>query len=188
MLEEREEGPTSIDVTDRQSEEREEGPTSIDVTDKQISIEEETPVAVPQVEKVQEQTGEVQKEPRLSKKKRRTITYLSQISKQAVKNGNQINRIITLIQSLQKQKKQTKSAPGSGVALSHLQSIKQIQFQLRQLQKQVARIQKGIQRIRRAPAPKTRFRKLTSISTAIRPRPKKSRSVNSAKARRGRRK
>jgi len=169
--------------------EREEGPTSIDVTDKQISIGEAT-VIVPQEEKSQEQNigiEQVQEESRISKKKpkrRRTTSYLINISKQVEKNGNQINKIITMIQSLQKQK-QTKQITGVGERKSQLQSIKQIQSQFSQLQKQVTRIQNEIQKIRTAPAQKTRITKLSS--TTIKPRSKKSKSSKIIKVKRQRR-
>jgi|GEM_PF-2012404 len=54
MSEENEEEPLTTGEMDKPFEEREEGPTSIDVTDKQISIG-EVPTAVPQEEIVQEE-------------------------------------------------------------------------------------------------------------------------------------
>jgi hypothetical protein len=181
MLEERDEGFTLTAEMVEQPGEREDGPTSIDVTDKQISIG-EVPVTVPQEEKPQGQ-GQVQQEPKISKRKqkRRITSYLSNISKQVEKNGNQINKIIMMVQSIQKQK-QSKSTKGFGASQSSSQSIKQIQSQVSQLQKQMALIQKDIQKIRTAPATKTRFRKLSS--TTIKPRSKKSKSIKSDRGKR----
>jgi hypothetical protein len=189
MSEERAEGPFMTGEMDTQPEEREEGATSIDVADKQISIE-EVPVAVPQEEKLPEQV-QVQQEPKISKRKqkRRITSYLSNISKQVEKNGNQINKITMIVQSIQKQK-QTKSTKGPGVSRSPLQSIKQIQSQVSQLQKQVTRIQKDIQRIRTTSgtgtSTKAKFKKLASSSANVKPRSKKSRSLKSNKMRRSR--
>ena len=192
MSEEREEvGPTTIEEMDTQSEEREEvAPTTIDMTDKQISIE-EAPVVVPHEENLQEQNREreqVQEESKISKKgqRRRITSYLSNISKQIEKNGNQINKITMMVQSLNKQKQTTGIRR---VNQSHSQSIKQIQSQLSQLQKQVTRIQKDIQRIRTAPAKRTKakIRKSSSATAVnIKPRSKKSKSLKSTKARKGR--
>ena len=107
-LEEREVGPTSIDVTDDQISI---GPTSIDVTDEQASIL-ETPPVEQQEEKVQEQNKQIeqaQEESKISerKKKRRITSYLSNISRQVEKQGNQFNKMALMILSLSKQK-QTK--------------------------------------------------------------------------------
>jgi chromosome segregation ATPase len=189
MLEERDEGFSLTAEMVEQPGEREDGPTSIDVTDKQISIG-EVPVAVPQEEKLQEQV-QVQQEPKISKRKqkRRITSYLSNISKQVEKNGNQINKIIMMIQSIQKQK-QSKSTKGAGAGQSSLQSIKQIQSQVSQLQKQVTRIQNDIQRIRTTSrigiATKAKFKKLASSSANIKPRSKKGKSLKSTKISRGR--
>jgi ssDNA-specific exonuclease RecJ len=105
--------------------------------------------------------------------------------KQVEKNGNQINKITMMIQSMRKQK-QTKSTEGAGVSQSPPQSIKQIQSQVSQLQKQVTRIHNNIQRIRTTSGIGTRakFKKLAPSSANIKPRPK-SKSLNT-KARRGR--
>jgi hypothetical protein len=189
MLEERNEGFISTGEMVEQPGEREDGPTSIDVADKEISIG-EVPVAVSQEEKLQEQV-QVQQELKISKRKqkRRITSYLSNISKQVEKNGNQINKITMMVQSIQKQK-QTKSTKGAGVSQSPLQSIKQIQSQVSQLQKQVTRIQKDIQRIRTTSgtgtSTKAKFRKLASSSANVKPRSKKSRSLKSNKMRRSR--
>jgi prefoldin subunit 5 len=189
MLEERNEGFISTGEMVEQPGEREDGPTSIDVADKEISIG-EVPVAVSQEEKLQEQV-QVQQELKIGKRKqkRRITSYLSNISKQIEKNGNQINKITMVIQSIQKQK-QTKSTKGPGVSQSPLQSIKQIQSQVSQLQKQVTRIQKDIQRIRTTSgtgtSTKAKFRKLASSSANVKPRSKKSRSLKSNKMRRSR--
>jgi len=189
MLEERNEGFISTGEMVEQPGEREDGPTSIDVTDKEISIG-EVPVAVSQEEKLQEQV-QVQQELKISKRKqkRRITSYLSNISKQIEKNGNQINKITMVIQSIQKQR-QTKSTKGAGVSQSPSQSIKQVQSQVSQLQKQVARIQNDIQRIRITSGSRTttraKFKKLISSSANIKPRSKKSRSLKTTKVRRGR--
>jgi chromosome segregation ATPase len=196
MSEEREEeGPTTIEEMNTQSEEREEeGPTTIDMTDKQISIQ-EAPIIVPQEEKLQEQNKEieqVQEESKISKskQKRRITSYLSNISKQVEKHGNQINKISMMVISLQKQR-QTKSTTDVGrINQSQSQSIKQIQSQLNQLQKQVTRIQKDLQRIRAATTKRTKakIRKPSSATAAnVKPRSKKSKSLKSTKARKGRR-
>ena len=83
------------------TEEREEEPTSPSLTENQFV--EETPAIAPQEENLQVQNKiivESQEKSRISKKRqkrRRAITYLSHISKQVEKNGNQIDRITTLI-------------------------------------------------------------------------------------------
>ncbi len=152
--------------------------------EKMIPLE-ESPLTVHE-EKLQEQKSEkeqAREEPSFRKKKqkrRRTTTYLSQILKQAEKNGDEINKIRTSIESLQKQQRLA--------AADQSQSIKRIQSQLSQLQKQAARIQKDTQRMRTAPASKTRVRKLASITTTIKPKSKKSKSVTSNKVRRTRKK
>jgi hypothetical protein len=191
MLEERNEGFISTGEMVQQPGEREDGPTSIDVADKEISIG-EVPVAVSQEEKLQEQV-QVQQELKISKRKqkRRITSYLSNISKQIEKNGNQINKITMVIQSIQKQKqKQTMSTKGAGVSQSPLQSIKQVQSQVSQLQKQVTRIQNDIQRIRITSGSRTttraKYKKLISSSANVRPRSKKSKSLKSTKVKRGR--
>jgi chromosome segregation ATPase len=164
------------------TEEREEEPTSPSLTENQIFVE-ETPTIAPQEENLQEQNKiieESQEKSRISKKRqkrRRAITYLSHISKQIEKNGNQIHRITTLIESLQKQR-QTIFTAGRGLGQSQSQSIKQIESQLSQLQKQVSRVQKDIQKLRTAAAAKSGLRKLNSTTTAIttRVKPKSRRS------------
>ena len=115
-------------------------------------------------------------------------SYLSNISKQVEKQGNQINKVTMMIQSIQKQK-QTNSTKGAGVT-QPLQSVKQIQSQINQLQKQVARIQNDIQKIRTTsrPSPTTRAKskKLASSRANIKSKSKKSKSVKSTKVRRNR--
>jgi hypothetical protein len=188
MLEERDEGFISTGEMVEQPGEREDGPTSIDVADKQISIG-EVPVAVSKEEKLQ-QEEQVQQEPKISKRKQkwRITSYLSNISKQVEKNGNQINKAIMMVQSIQKQK-HTKSTNGLGVSQSSLQSIKQVRSQVSQLQKQVARIQNDIQKVRITSGSRittsAKFKKLASSSANIKPRPK-SKSLKNTKARRGR--
>ena len=135
------------------TEEWEEEPTSPSLTENQFV--EETPAIAPQEENLQVQNKiivESQEKSRISKKRqkrRRAITYLSHISKQIEKNGNQIDRITTLIESLQKQR-QTIFTAGRGLGQSQSQSIKQIKSQLSQLQKQVSRVQKDLQKLRTA--------------------------------------
>lgn len=154
--------------------------------EKMIPVEEMTPVekmipleespAIVHEEKLQEQNREIEQTHeessfRKKKQRRRTTTYLSQILKQAEKNGGEINKIRTSIDSLQKQQRLA--------AVGQLQSIKQIESQFSQLQKQVTRIQKDIQRIRTGPATKTKIRKLATHK----PKSKKSKSITSTKVR-----
>ncbi|MGH9926238.1 MAG: hypothetical protein ACRD5B_12765 [Nitrososphaeraceae archaeon] len=177
--------------------EEEEEPTSPSLTENQIFVE-ETPTIAPQEENLQEQNKiieESQEKSRISKKRqkrRRAITYLSHISKQIEKNGNQIHRITTLIESLQKQR-QTIFTAGRGLGQSQSQSIKQIESQLSQLQKQVSRVQKDIQKLRTAAAAKSGLRKLnsttTAITTSVKPksrRSKKNKAIASTRLRRKR--
>lgn len=177
--------------------EEEEEPTSPSLTENQIFVE-ETPTIAPQEENLQEQNKiieESQEKSRISKKRqkrRRAITYLSHISKQIEKNGNQIHRITTLIESLQKQRQIIFTA-GRGLGQSQSQSIKQIESQLSQLQKQVSRVQKDIQKLRTAAAAKSGLRKLnsttTAITTSVKPksrRSKKNKAIASTRLRRKR--
>lgn len=179
------------------TEEREEEPTSPSLTENQIFVEETHSIA-PQEENLQEQNKiieELQEKSRISKKRqkrRRAITYLSHISKQVEKNGNQIDRITTLIESLQKQR-QTIFTAGRGLGQSQSQSIKQIKSQLSQLQKQVSRVQKDIQKLRTAAAAKSGFRKLNSTTTTttftVKPKSrmsKKNKTIASTRLRRKR--
>lgn len=180
MLEEIEEGFISTDDIADHLRERE-GPTSKDVTDRQISIE-EVPIAEPPDEKLREQIRET----KVSKKKqkKRTISYLADITKQVEKDGFQINRVMMLIQSLQKQKqgqKQSKSAMGAGISHSQSKFLKQIQSQVTLLQKQVARIQKDVQRIRAAPAAKTKANRKPRIEANVKSKSKKSKSSKNIK-------
>ena len=178
------------------TEEREEGPTSPSLTENQFV--EETPAIAPQEENLQVLSKiivEPQEKSRISKKRqkrRRAITYLSHISKQVEKNGNQIDRITTLIESLQKQR-QTIFTAGRGLGQSQSQSIKQIKSQLSQLQKQVSRVQKDLQKLRTAAAAKSGLRKLnsttTAITTTVKPksrRSKKNKAIASTRLRRKR--
>jgi hypothetical protein len=186
-LEESEVGPTSIDVIDERISI---GPTSIDVIDEQPSTGE----IPPEEHEVQEQNKQIvraQEESKIIKniQKRRITSYLSNISKQVEKQGNQINKVTMMIQSIQKQK-QTNSTKGAGVTQPLSQSVKQIQSQINQLQKQVARIQNDIQKIRTTsgPSPTTRAKskKLASSRANIKSRSKKSKSLKSTKVRRNR--
>ena len=184
MSEEKEGEPFMTEEMDKTFEEREEGSISIDVTDKQISIG-ELSTAVPQEEIAQEENlqgmEQTQTEFRVRKRepKRRITSYLSNISKQVKKQGNQINKLIIMIQSFQKQKqKPSKSIRGTGVDKLQSQSIKQIKSQISQLERQIARIQNDIQRIRTAPIVRTKLKsnskpKRLSTSTG-KPRSKKS--------------
>ncbi len=177
---------------DRLFEESEGGPTSIDVTDNQNLIG-EVFYAEPREEKEQNRTIEhVYEESRISKSKhkRRITSYLSNISKQVEKHGNQINKMTLMIQSLQKQK-QTKPAEGIGIDRIQFQSIKQIKSQINQLQKQVARIQNDIRRIRTASITRTRtrtkFRKQApSTTAAVKSRSKRSKLLKSTKVKKRR--
>jgi chromosome segregation ATPase len=192
-LEESQVGPTSIDVTD---EPVSIGPTSIDVTDEQASTV-ETPPAEQQEKEVQElnkQIKQVQEESKVSKRKqeRRITTYLSNISKQVEKNGNQISKLTMIIQSLQKHTKPI----SVGVGQSQFQSIKEIKTQISQLQKQVTQVQKEIQKLRTAiiarakskSKSKSKSRKLsTSAASTTKSRSKKSKSLKSNKSQRSRR-
>jgi hypothetical protein len=142
--------------------------------EKMIPLE-ESPVTVHE-EKLQKQDREIEKAQEKSsfrkrKQKKRTITYLTQILKQAEKNRDEINKLTMLIQSLQKQ---TKLA-----AAGQSQLLKQVQSQLSQLQKQVTRTQKDVQKMKMTPSTKTRMRK-----SATRPRSKKSKSITSTRVRR----
>jgi hypothetical protein len=167
---------TNTIVSEHMAEESEEELTSSTVAENQNFVE-ETPALIPQEqilqeENLQEQNKEIEESQEKSliskkrQKRRRAITYLLHISKQVEKNGNQIDRITTLIQSLQKQRQSTIAA-GLGLRQSQLQSIKQIKSQLGQLQKQVSRVENDVQKLRTASTIKTRFRKLSSATTTI---------------------
>lgn len=190
MSEEREEAPIMTEEMDKPLEEREVGHTSIGVTDEQLSIA-EAPPAEEQGEKVQGQNKQIERAQEgskisKSKQRRRISSYLSNLSKQVEKQGNQINKVTMMIQSLQRQK-QTKSTTGTGQ--SQLQSTKQIKSQVNQLQKQVTRIQDDVRRIRSASIrgtearTKTKFKKRAS-SPGVKPRPKKIKSLRSGKQKR----
>ena len=185
-LKESEVGPTSIDVTD---EAISVGPTSIDVTDEQASIVEMP--STEEEEKVQEQNKQIeqiQEEFKISKRKqkRRITSYLSNISKQVEKQGNQINKMTLMIQSLHKQK-QTKPIISAAIGQSQLQSMKQIKSQVNQLQKQITRIQDNVRRIRTTSTTRTRQGTRTKIrmrasAGAVKPRSKKSKSYRSIRS------
>lgn len=180
-LEEREIGPTSIDVTD---ESVSIGPTSIDVTDVQPPAT-EIPSAEQQEEKVQEQNRQIEKaldesKTNKRKQKRRVTSYLSSISKQLEKQGNQINKIALMIQSLQRQMRNKPTTGVKGGQSQQLQPVKKVQSQISQLQKQVALIQKDIHRIRTAPSMKARTRK-RPFAISIMPKSKKNKSAKKTK-------
>ncbi|MGH9953495.1 MAG: hypothetical protein ACRD5J_17895 [Nitrososphaeraceae archaeon] len=195
MLEERDEGFTLTAEMVEQPGEREDGPTSIDVTDEQPGTI-EAPPAENEVQEQNKQIEQVQEESIISKRKqkRRITSYLSNISKQVGKQGNQINKMTSMIQSLQRQKA-SKPTAGVGVGQSQLQSVKQVQSQISQLQKQVALIQKDTHRIRTAPGTKARTRKRPfaisiipkSKKSKTPPKSKKSKSPKSIKVKRSRR-
>jgi hypothetical protein len=197
MSEERDGGPITTEEMDSSFEQIEGGPTSIDVTDNQDAIG-EVSVAEPQEEKVQEQKLQsregVQEESRIGKgkQKRRITSYLSNISKQVEKNGNQINKLTMLTQSLQKQTKPI----GAKVDQAQFQSIKQIRSQISQLQKQMARIQNDIQRIRTASIVRTKTKsnskskskKLSALATSTtKSRSKKNKHLRVTKSKKSRR-
>ena len=119
MQEEREEGSIMTEEMNKPLEESEVGPTSIDVTDEQASLVEAFP-AEHEVQEQNKQIEQVQEESGISKNKskRRVTSYLSNISKQVEKQGNQISKITMMIQSILKQK-QTKSTKGQEQA-NHL--------------------------------------------------------------------
>ena len=189
MFEEGEEGSIMTEDGDKPLEEREVGPTSIDVTDEQISTigapspaeQKEEEVQEQKEEEVQEQNKRIEQareEAKISKikQKRRITSYLSNISKQVEKQGNQINKMTSVIQSFHKEK-QNRTTTGLGIGQSQAQFVKQIQSQIRQLQKQVIQIQNDIRRIRTVSVTGTwAFRKRSS-STNVKPRTKKTKSL-----------
>lgn len=187
-LEESNIGPTSIDVTEERISI---GPTSLDARDQLDLAEEETPSIEPQQEKPQEEkrrTEQVQLEPRTSKgkqKRRRITSYLSQILKQVEKQGNQINKLTIVVQSLQRQK-QTKSISAAGVEGLQIRSVQQIKTQISQLQKQMARIQKDIQRIRTVSRTRSRTSLKSKSRSTVKARSKKGKLVKATKTRKGR--
>ena len=181
MFEEGEEGSIMTEeIADKPLEDREVGPTSIDVTDERISTI-GAPPAAEQQEEVQEQNKQIeraQEESKTSKikQKRRITSYLSNISKQVEKQGNQINKMTLIIQSLQKEKP-NRTTTGSGVGQSQAQFVKQIQSQISQLQKQVMQIQNDIRRIRTSSVTGTGAFKKRSSSTNVKPRSKKTKTL-----------
>jgi hypothetical protein len=130
---------------------------------------------------------QVQEGSRVSKKKqkrRRKTSYLSYISRQVEKNGNQINKITMMIQSILKQG-QAKSTSGAGLVQSQFKPIKQIKSQVSRLQKQVAQIKKDIQRIGGASGTNARTKK-RPFAITIMPKSKKHKSITSTKPRKSR--
>jgi SMC interacting uncharacterized protein involved in chromosome segregation len=183
-------GPTSIDVKDELISI---GPASLDVSDQLNSMEEAPSIEPPQEpQEEKREIEQVQMETRISKekqKRRRITSYLSKISKQVEKQGNQINTLTIMIQSMQRQN-QTKPISGGGADRLQLQSLKEIKSQTNQLQKQVARIQIDIQRIRTASITRTttslksKSRKKGSSPVAtVKARSKKGRAVKTTKVR-----
>ncbi|MGB7665395.1 MAG: hypothetical protein WBL67_21875 [Nitrososphaeraceae archaeon] len=182
MFEEGEEGSIiTEEIADKPLEEREAGPTSIDVTDERISTIGAPPPAEQQEEEVQEQNKQIeqaQEESKISKikQKRRITSYLSNISKQVEKQGNQINKMTLVIQSFHKEK-QNRTTTGLGIGQSQAQFVKQIQSQISQLQKLVIQIQNDIRRIRTSSVTGTGAFRKRSSSTNVKPRSKKTKSL-----------
>ena len=182
MFEEGEEGSIiTEEIADKPLEEREVGPTSIDVTDERISTIGAPPPAEQQEEEVQEQNKQIeqaQEESKISKikQKRRITSYLSNISKQVEKQGNQINKMTLIIQSFHKEK-QNRTTTGLGIGQSQAQFVKQIQSQISQLQKLVIQIQNDIRRIRTSSVTGTGAFRKRSSSTNVKPRSKKTKSL-----------
>jgi archaellum component FlaC len=192
MSKEKGELPITTDMIDRSFEEREGGPTSIDVTANRNSIEEVSHAEPQEVLEQNRPLAHSHEEPSIHRRKqrKRITSYLSHISKQLEKHGNQINKMTLVIQSLQKQK-QTKSAAGAGIDQIQFRSIKQIKSQISQLQKQVSRIQNDIGRIRTASMTRTRaktkFRKQApSTIAAVKYRSKRSKLLKSTKVKKRR--
>ena len=192
MSKEKGEVHITTDMIDRSFEEREGGPTSIDVTANQNSIEEVSHVEPQEVLEQNRALAQSHEEPsnRRRKQRRRITSYLSNISKQVEKHGNQINKMTLVIQSLQKQK-QTKSAAGEGIDQIQFKSIKQIKSQISQLQKQVSRIRNDIRRIRTASMTRTRtrtkFRKQAPSTIAtVKSRSKRNKLIKSTKVKKRR--
>ena len=192
MFEEGEEGSIiTEEIADKPLEEKEVGPTSIDVTDERISPIGAPPPAEQQEEEVQEQNKQIeqaQEESKISKikQKRRITSYLSNISKQVEKQGNQINKMTLIIQSFHKEK-QNRTTTGLGIGQSQAQLVKQIQSQISQLQKQVIQIQNDIRRIRTSSVTGTGAFRKRSSSTNVKPRSKKTkplRKIQSGKQKR----
>jgi hypothetical protein len=140
---------------------------------------------------------QAQEESKISKRKqkKRITSYLSNVSNQVEKQGNQINRLTMIIQSLQKQK-QKKPTINTRTDRSQSLSIKQIKSQINQLQRQISGIQADVLKIRintvteRRQGASTRVRK-QAPSSSIKPRSKKTksyRSIQSGKQRRTARK
>ena len=181
MFEEGEEGSIMTEeIADKSLKEREVEPTSIDVTDERISTIGAPPPAEQQ-EEVQEQNKQIeqaQEESKISKikQKRRITSYLSNISKQVEKQGNQINKMTLIIQSFHKEK-QNRTTTGLGIGESQAQFVKQIQSQISQLQKQVIQIQNDIRRIRTSSVTGTGAFRKRSSSTNVKPRSKKTKSL-----------
>ncbi|MGE5662427.1 MAG: hypothetical protein ACM3X1_09305 [Ignavibacteriales bacterium] len=73
-------------------------------------------------------------------------SYLSNILKQVEKDGNQLDKMVLMIQSLHKQKRTTPTVD-TGIGKLQFQSTKQIQSQISLLQKQVTQVQKDIQKL-----------------------------------------
>ena len=92
------------------------------------------PSAEQQEEKVQEQNRQIEKaldESKISKRKqkRRVTSYLSSISKQLERQGNQINKIALMIQSLQRQMRNKPTTGVKGGQSQQLQPVKKVQSQ-----------------------------------------------------------
>ncbi|MGH9976589.1 MAG: hypothetical protein ACRD8Z_12250 [Nitrososphaeraceae archaeon] len=189
MSEEKGEFIITTDRMDRSFEETEGVYPPIDGTDNQNLIGE---VSYTEPREVLEQNRTIENvhdESRINKRKqkRRITSYLSNISKQVEKHGNQINKISLMIQSLQKQGR-TKPAVRVEMDQMQIKSIKETKSQISQLQKQVARIHNDIQRLRTASITRTgtrtrtKFRKQApSTIAAVKSRAKRSRLLKSTK-------
>jgi hypothetical protein len=178
-------GPTSIDVKD---EPVSIGPTSIDVTDEQALIVETPPIEQEEKVEMQEQNKQIEQAQEESKvikreQKKRVTSHLSNISKQVEKQGNQINRLAIMIQSLQKQK-QNKPTVDASIDRSQSLSIKQIKSQINQLQRQITGIHADVLKIRINSVTRRRQGKSSRVgkrasSTIVKPGPKKTKSYRS---------
>jgi hypothetical protein len=108
-----------------------------------------SPIEQEEKEKVQEQNKQIehaQEEYKVNKmkQKKRITSYLSNVSKQVEKQGNQINKITLMIQSLQ----ETKPTVNARIDRSQSEFIKQIKYQINHLHRQIAQIENDVLRIR----------------------------------------
>ena len=125
-----------------------------------------------QIEQAQEESKVIKRE-----QKKRVTSHLSNISKQVEKEGNQINKITLMIQSLQKQKRDKPTVDAS-IDRSQSLSIKQIKSKINQLQRQITGIRADVLMIRTVSITGKRRGSRTS-STIVKPRPKRTKSYRS---------